>query len=564
MKNLRLLLFPILILSSSATIYSQKIEAYQILSEGNYKDLKKGNFDYDSISKNYGNTERGDLLPSTLTDLRKNFLIPETANERACIILFFKNENDKIISAENAGFQSITFNSPEILKDLCIDALHKSEKENYATIIPISKIGKRIRDVEEVEMLIHFNDNSFKSVWFEYASFPYADEIENWKARYESNKANSRDAWTHRLVKNTWTPMHVGIFPAYHKTQSDTLKNSLRPEEGKNGFLIGGNFSMPFTVLKGRDDQSRLFRTFALYINPEFSWRVTKDASSSPVLPLNTKAGLGVYKSFILSKDHKYKKSDSSEELAFSTGDFKTLVFDAQFMHYSNGQDSGAHYYPVDTLPDYRTDYKSGNFSTNYLKVGIMYNSLSSEMRHFSSGLYGRFDFALPGFAEFEDDQKNSYGKQRIEGFIFYKTKIFRTGWPFRFNNHHTKNHGNVPVPGLVQHSLRLDFDLLFGIKDYNINPNKSDRPISMRLRYENHRLTHRSVGYFAQYYLGRDDLNIRYNLWTSYLQLGVTFRFPDETGLKKFQNNKLKDTKEFYEKFPCSRWRLPCLKSSI
>ena len=546
-----------LILSFFAT--SQSVDMY-LFHDFNYAQLEKNEFKESDLS----------LLSLPSVKPESDYDLPQ-AGKRSCIILYPKDENGKSILFDASIEVSIDSLSKQSY-DLIHTFLANGDQKSFI-IIRLKPLEYKLLRTTVLQVRLNMSSKEYTS-YFQYQPFPFFHETAIWKSRYNNNQPGTKTAWSHRLFADTWNPMYLGTIRGYNYQQTDDSSLPLRQEDGADGFMLTGNFSMPFTLLKGRDGQPTFRKTFSMYINPEFSWRIVNNTTSSPVVPLNTKAGLGLYKSFIISKEYKFEQRKRvTETLKFvDEKPFQSLVLDGQVMHYSNGQDSTVYYYDrIDSVkfPNiafdtsrYSVDFKSGNFSTNYVKLGTVYNVLFHRLNTASLGAYYRREFHLDK-AEYEKDQIKKYGYHRLEGFIQYKTSIRRAWWPFRTNNHHTNDHGKVTVPGLVQDQIRFDYEwILDDISNYNPN-SKRDRPFSFSITYENQRLSHRTMGYFAKYYVGRDPLNIRYRLWVHYWTLGVTFRFPGSPDNKFFRDKALDKLEDHYSKYPCKGYLFPCWKSN-
>jgi len=518
-----------------------KVKAHLVFSSDNFDNLKDNSYRYDFIQNNIG------YYPEVPLFDQLDPFFHENAFEGSKVVVYFFNNNGDLLIPEEAGLKEISFDHPSQLKKIKVKWKVIENNGNHLLIVPLSTIGTTIREKESVKLVLSFSNSPDVTLGINYASFPfaYAGAVEIWKGTFKRNEHDTRDEMAHVLFNSTRDPMYLSILPFFNYEEQQI---PLRDVEGQNGFILEGNISMPFTIMKGRDDQNKFYRTSAVFIDPEFTWRITKGASSSPLLPLNTKLGIGLYKSIILGK-YKYTKEEKAQKLDFERGDFRTLTFIVKGVHYSNGQDSGAYYITQPSTNPIRHDYKSGNFSTNYLQTDVLFSSINKNHQQYSGSLSLRVDGELPG-AEFEQDQENRYGRGRILGMFLYKSQLSRRIWPFRFSKHHTQDYGEIMVPAITQHTLKFDTELVVGnVSEYD--PNGNERRMSFRLRYINSPLTHRSVGYFAQAFLGRDYLNIRYNLWTFSLMAGITFEFNRFIPSEKITKNKLKGIYDYYDLHP-------------
>lgn len=503
----------ILTLVSNNTIAQSQmdIKAYLVINKASLDTLKKNGFAHAYIAS------QPDLYPIVdnfnVLDSADRLMIPSMQ-----IMVYFLDANRQPYPTEAIGFKQATFS----------DSIHAKTKfkktdTNDVLMIFLNQLDHKIKKATPIKLSLTFETHPNANLGFNIAQYPFAqsEAVKKGVSAFEPNDKDSRDAMAHALVNSTRNPMYLAL-PVITKHEEQTIP--LRPEEGQNGVILEGNMSMPFTIVKGRDDQSRFFRLSGVFIEPEFTWRITNDTSSSPLLPLNTKVGFGVYKSFLLG-NYRYNKKDTMEMLKFQNGVFKTFTVSLKAMHYSNGQDVSVYYQDTLNYPgEKRHDYKSGNFSTNYLQADFVYSSITKQLEQFSASISVRADGALPK-AEFESDQEYRYGRARLLGMLMYKTPLTKRHFPFKYNKHHPLKGGSYDTPAITQHTFRLDFEYIGGnVSDYN--PGGNERRMSARFRYINNPLSHRSMGYFVQAYAGRDYLNIRYNLWSFSAMLGLTFEF--------------------------------------
>ncbi len=424
----------------------------------------------------------------------------------------------------------------------------RGKGKRKVVVVKLKKIQRRILHKQQTTIKVEY-DSLEVPVPVTYASFPFQYDpdyaIERWYGAYkedysqtlDSGKANnnSKDFVLHDMVRSIREPMYVGL--PYWKVL-DPPNPDLNDNEGGNGYILEGNFSMPFTVMQGREDQSTFWRSASVSIDPEFTWRITNDKTSSPLLPLNTKVGITLQRSSILSRGDRFEDSKSNNLNLQEGKKFRILNYGIQGMHYSNGQDEGVFVDSANT----RVDFQSGNFSTNYFQLKTTMISMNRDHSMTAFGLGLQFDGPFL-IAEFEEEQKGTYGQSRLN-FMYQLRSSSRIGClPFRFRNHKIKKdkQGNdeVLVPSLVEHVFRLDGEYVL---------ESVDNPLSLRARYTINPLRNRATGYFIQGTYGRDYLNIRYRLNSFSLMVGLTFTLNKYRPSKRFIEEKLLEANNFYD----------------
>ena len=405
---------------------------------------------------------------------------------------------------------------------ICIQAPYQMTSK-----IPINHTGKKVylALVQEADTLriTELNIQPFilyrkkriqnKSIKaFKFDSFKYVEDFEQ------------------KALSDTWIPMHFGIRqdlrveganPYYITDQTDEPLNAL----GKK-LMLDGNFSMPFFIYRGKSNQSRLWRSMSVYMLPEFNFRIILNSDiSSPLLPLNTKVGIGANKFIYNSRNRNLRKqaTDRFEKRKKWAEEYshKKLILgavEAQVSHYSNGQSDSAFIEMRERVPN----FSSGNFSTNYLRLGTNWHIIGQDMSQFSSSLNLRHDLGAAGVAEYDTTQINRYGTWRAEGYVMFKSRL--SGFFARFQRSSIQN-GGIYAPILWQHSFRIDYEwILDDISNYSLLGN--DVPLTVKLRYQADFNRWYNAGIFIDMLVGRDDLNIRYHLKNVAFRAGLTFRF--------------------------------------
>lgn len=281
-------------------------------------------------------------------------------------------------------------------------------------------------------------------------------------------------------------PLMYLAFPLIKPLKTRTIP--LQTGEGKEGYWLEGNFTNRFVIHRGKYYNpgwlQRLRFTFDVAITP----RLTRD-SSSPLLPSNNRFGLGV--DFLLSPVKNLIKDRS-------TATWLTV----QMQHYSNGHADS--FYIHDADGNRRNNYRSGDFSTNYLRVLLNVANISVRQHVLSAaaGWQREIDFAGP--LGFNPAQYNSYGKHRA---------LFSFQW-LRASRLVTRNSifstAIKKVAKQRQFSFRTEMEYIIG--------NMSSYPYDNKYRFGCHAYltympsTTNEVGFLVHAYTGRDYLNIRYD----------------------------------------------------
>ncbi len=472
-------------------------------------------------------------------------------DSRYFVVFYFFDADSNLIEIERTGYDKVYLdvvynshrngNTRRKHKQLTI----LSTKDKYAGCIALDALDRIYRPHPLTIQLRKKSGHQLELVsdQLNYASYPYdldkESALETWLNVYHPpNDTPILETYLHEMVRANYHSMYVGV-PYFNYFKP---KPSPRLEDNEGGnpfpFLLEGNLSMPFTLIEGRKDQSRFLRSFSVSLDPEFTWRVTTDKTSAPILPLNTKVGFSFNKSFIANKAFRYNKEDLAKPIKLdSIKNLSAWQLSAQLMHSSNGQDEGVW---TDSTES-RIDYRTGNFSTNFLKIGLNYNSLSSNYQLWSFGVAASLHGRLL-IAEFEETQASRYGRLHLHNFIQWrsKPKYFRNA---RSSSLDSLGLVKVTVPAFIEHVIRLDSDIAF----FNVNNyqrhldglSHSSRRFNIRLRYTVNFLRYKSTGIFAQAHFGRDYLNIRYHLFGYSLMAGVAYTLNKRTP-KKWQYRKI------------------------
>jgi len=268
----------------------------------------------------------------------------------------------------------------------------------------------------------------------------------------------------------------------------ESRKVPLRDGEGKSGYWLEGNFSNRFIIHKGKYYNPELLQRLRLTFDVRLTPRLTQD-NSSPLLPSNNEFGLGV--DFLVSSLSGLLKD-------YATPAWLTI----QLHHYSNGQADS--FFIVDDEGNQRNNYRSGSFSTNFLRLVFNIANVASDKYVFSGGAGWQKEMDLGGPFEFSPEMKKSYGKQRA---------LLYCQWLSVSRLVTTNSIFSTAIKKIAkkrQFLLRTELEYILD--------DLSNFPLDRKYRLGGHvYLTYmpsitNEVGFMIHAYAGRDYLNIRFD----------------------------------------------------
>lgn len=322
-------------------------------------------------------------------------------------------------------------------------------------------------------------------------------------------------------------------------------KNRIPKREGENKhndfYLLEANLDFRYPLSKEEFNEKPLKKRVRWTFDYIGNFRMTLD-KSFPLTPSSHRFGFGVNVNLhnnhtgwiFCDTNEDGKESSIISKPKKSEITFTNLLFNIH--HYSNGQPPGFYYVKENTTPEQkRNDYLSGDFSTNYIYVELtkgLFNRRLVSLHQFSLG--ARFDLGTDNSAfAFSKEQENSYGRTRAAIKYDYRTE---------------RSHKDY------EHHVRLFTNYIFGDMS-NFQPNIEGGYKKYRLGfkaiYELAPKTHKSIGYFASLYYGRDYLNIRYDDIIFSVQVGFTLSMdkyftPERLKLEKKNVAKIRHCKDF------------------
>ena len=274
-------------------------------------------------------------------------------------------------------------------------------------------------------------------------------------------------------------------FPVIHPISS--RKIPLKNGEGENGYWLEGNFSNRFIVHKGKYYNPAWLQRLRFTFDAALTPRLTRD-ESSPLLPSNNKFGVGM--DLLVSSLPALLRSRVTP--AWIT---------VQMQHYSNGQ-SDSFFIEEDGLK--RNNYRSGDFSTNSLRVMFNLANIAANENVVAAGIGWQREIDLQGPFGLSEELDKSYGKNRL---------LFSFQW-IRVSKLVTRNlvlkSTTEKVAKKRHFSFRTDVEYIVG--------DLSNFPLERKNRLGCHAyLTYmpsftNEVGFMIHTYAGRDYLNIRFD----------------------------------------------------
>lgn len=292
--------------------------------------------------------------------------------------------------------------------------------------------------------------------------------------------------------------------------------------EGLNGYILEGNLRQIFPIHMGRNDANSFWQTIRFSVPFGVNLRLTQDFSS-PLLPQNNVIGIGVDK---VLWDSYTKFAPLTYDMSYTTTNWLKLrealtVVNFSFVaqHYSNGQASSFY---LSQFPFKRNNYRSGDFSTNFLRFKIDWSRLSAKRSLLTASLAYQWDDNWGGPLSYSVEQEKSYGKHRLLGMLQHRTRPFMLKIFGRYRTwSDLRAKKEYKVKKLYEFTTRLEPELIMdNLDSYNLEKKyRVGSHIFFQLSY----LTNRSLGFVTHLYAGRDYLNIRYDDIIFTAQFGIT-----------------------------------------
>jgi hypothetical protein len=305
----------------------------------------------------------------------------------------------------------------------------------------------------------------------------------------------------HDLLRLHDPVLYLAPVPQVISLQKRNIK--LLEGEGKKGYWLEGNLTQRFVLARWNERHRPAWQRMRITFDAGISTRMTRD-SSSPLLPNNNRFGIGY--DLLL---HKVNKLNDTRKPDY--------WFTAQMHHFSNGQ---AGKFFVDTNK-VRNNYRSGDFSTNYIRVLLMRTKRSKRDNLFSTGIGLQREINIGGPLVLSDELENYYGRNRL---------LFNYQWirhPQTAKKTFTNKSGNeeYDAPSYKKWMLIYRSEMEYIFDDVSLYP----YPAKYRLGWHQYLSyffnTENDLGFMAHTYIGRDYMNIRFDDPVFIFQLGIVIR---------------------------------------
>ncbi len=273
--------------------------------------------------------------------------------------------------------------------------------------------------------------------------------------------------------------------------------------EGKKGYWLEGNLMHRFVIARWNEQHRKTFQRMRFTFDAGILPRMTSDYSS-PLLPGNNRFGLGY--DLLLHSVDKLRIARKPD-----------FWLTAQMHHYSNGQ-SGTFF--LDTTIR-RNNYRSGDFSTNYMRIAFMTAKRNKRDNFFSGGLGFQREINIGGPLVMSDELKQYYGRNRaLLNFQYIRHPQTRKR-AFKNKSGDEAFDEVSPKKWMIFYRTEMDYIL----------DNVSLYPYSSKYRLGWHNYicyffnTDNELGLMFHTFLGRDYLNIRFDDPVLILEAGIMIR---------------------------------------
>lgn len=341
------------------------------------------------------------------------------------------------------------------------------------------------------------------------------------------------DNSVYTTMQNIWyaneRPSYLCFAPFFFNQLNPVVP--LREGEGKKSFhILEGNLYYQIPIVMGRNHMNHPRQTKRLTFNTGFNFRMAAD-SSSPLVPNNNIFGLTgdmvLWNSHTKRVRKGNKKNFAFEDWKAKNNPLHNLSLEITANHYSNGQQHG--FFLRDTIngvPVKRNDYKKGDFSTNYLRVGFTYSFLSRERNLFSANVAYQLDLNLFGPLRYSVEQEKSYGHHRITSFLQYKLLLKKNSFPCTVWDVCNKITVQKQLHSYHEITIRFEPAFILGdLSEYKVPTNKKYR-FSQHIYIEYTRPNFRHFSFLLHFYSGRDYSNIRYDMPIVAVMGGIGMHF--------------------------------------
>jgi hypothetical protein len=282
--------------------------------------------------------------------------------------------------------------------------------------------------------------------------------------------------------------------------------------------LFEAQIRQPFLLMRGRDNQVPWKRAMSLNFNLGLNLRMYQGLGndSYPVRPINF-ISPGFSLDYLLNHFVRAIRHVALEDSSNIKNFFHLQLY---VSHYSNGQNES--FYTPDSMTTNKID---GNFSTNFFQTQVSWSRYLENSALVTASLNWRHDFGIGNVLGIEEGLKNSYGLNRLNLMLQYKSQNLRFGrYTYREANYRKQAQDTTKailqvrtVRRYTRYAsilIRTEFGLIVdNVSNYPTFKNRSSekRRASFKMTAAYYPANTRTLGLFAMLYSGRDYYNIRY-----------------------------------------------------
>ena len=349
---------------------------------------------------------------------------------------------------------------------------------------------------------------------------------------YVGPQSNNTDKTVYTAMQNIWYANEkISYF-----CPLPLIKNQIEPAipfrngEGINGkYVFEANLYCQVPIAMGRNQGSHFMQTSRITFDFGFNIRMSQE-NSSPLVPNNNVIGFTIEKKVYNS----YTKNDvagrRANNFSFENWYEKNLALhdvsvNLTVHHYSNGQQDSLFVNTTQNgIPVRRNNYKSGDFSTNYINAGVTYSYLNKNRNLFSANLAYQFDGTFFGPLSFTEEQKDSYGQHRIMSFLQYRLlgKPKATASPHQSYDVANDQRNPVTLNYYREYVIRWESEYIIGSMANYISTEDKHR-FNQHLYLHYTQPNWRALGFVVHAYYGRDYSNVRYDMPIFALMVGIS-----------------------------------------
>ena len=355
------------------------------------------------------------------------------------------------------------------------------------------------------------------------------------EAIYIGPQSDNMDKTVYTAMQNIWYANERISYLCPLPVINNQIEPNIPFREGEGNtksYVFEGSLFYQVPIAMGRNQGSHFWQTSRATFDFGFNIRMATE-DSSPLLPNNNVIGFTIEKKVFNSYTYNKAAQRIANNFSFENWYEKDLAlhdvsvnFTAH--HYSNGQQDNLFVYEdINGTIERRNNYKSGDFSTNYINLGATYSYLSKKRSLYSANLAYQFDGTFFGPLSFTEEQKNNYGQHRIKSFLQFRTigKAKSTRQPhvaYDICN-------NVKIPKTLnyfnEYVIRWESEYILGSMSDYISSDKKYR-FNQHLYLQYTKPNWRALGFLIHCYCGRDYSNVRYDMPIVAIMAGISINF--------------------------------------